>query len=202
MKDRMKTQKWNKLFLYTITLFFLTTLHNCSSVKSSIQHNKTGQYTGSGLSVLAGPSAGGVIDNTLMSGLDDLPETDAITGATSTRFNAGVHPQFNIGGFVFETGLDYLDFKQSVTYNLPSNNVNGVRSIQFRQIRVPLTYNFRFFKKDPSRPKFVLKAGASVGYSFSSSFTGSGNPPGYEFENWDYGPTLGVALYPFKFTGV
>lgn len=38
----------------------------------------------------------------------------------------------------------------------------------------------------------------SVGYTFSKSVTESGNIPDYKFTNWDYGPTLGISIYPLQ----
>ena len=66
-----------------------------------------------------------------MSGIPGISETDAITGATKSSFNAGIHSEINIKGHVIETGLDHFGFDQSVTYDLSSFNVNGKRDLQF-----------------------------------------------------------------------
>jgi len=199
--DKNKTHKLNKIILFTGILFFLTTAYNCSSVKNSMVQNKAGQNKRADISVLAGPSAGGFVDNTVLSGISGASETDAITGATSSAFNAGVHSGINIGGHVIETGVDYIGFKQSVTYDLSSFAVSGIRDIRFHQLRLPVTYNFRFFNNELNRPKLVVKGGLSLGYTFSSSITGSEDMPVYDFSKWDYGPTLGITLYPFNLKG-
>ena len=38
----------------------------------------------------------------------------------------------------------------------------------------------------------------SIGYTFIESVTENGNIPDYNFTNWDYGPTLGVSIYPLQ----
>jgi len=107
--------------------------------------NKTGQNKRTSISILAGLSAGGLVENTIMSGISGLSETDAITGTTKSSFNAGIHSEINIKGHVIETGLDYPGFDQSFTYDLPSFNVNGVKDVRFHQLRLPMTYNFSIF---------------------------------------------------------
>jgi hypothetical protein len=157
---------------------------------------------GSGkISLLVGIAAGGLVENMEMTGIAGVADVDAITGATQTLFNAGIHSERDIKGHKFETGLDYLSFDQSIKYQLPSLTVTGTRAVQFQQLRLPLTYNFHFSKDNRNYPGLILKAGLSVGYTFSKEITDSGNPPAYRFNDWDYGPLLGVSVYPRQFQG-
>ncbi len=166
---------------------------SCSSVQKTLASNSGNAST---VSFLAGASAGGLVENSKMSGIEDNAGIDAITGATKTTFNAGVHTELKLKGHFIETGLDYMSFAQKVEYNLPSYSVNGERDFRFHQIRLPLTYNLHLFKNNRNGARFVLKAGMTIGYTFNKSVTDRGNVPEYEFSEWDWGPTLGLAFYP------
>lgn len=186
-------------FLYLFSAVLIFTILSCNMTKKSLvrENDDSGQY--STISILAGLSYGGHVDNTVMSGINDVSNIDAVTGATKTRFNAGIHTEINLKGHFIETGLDYISFDQSVEYKLPSFSVAGNRDFNFHQLRLPLTYNLHLFKNNQNYPGLILKAGLSVGYTFSKSITGNGNVPDYKFTNWDYGPTLGFMIYPLQF---
>jgi len=149
---------------------------------------------------LAGASYGGIVDNHGASGIEGTSDVDAITGATKLAYNAGIHSVFKGHGRTIEIGLDYINFNQSVEYALPSLSVYGTRDFEFQQIRLPMTYNFEFFKNNLNKPKLALKLGFSVGYTFSKTIEDSEdseNMPTYEFTDWDIGPDFGLYFYPF-----
>ncbi|NOX87898.1 MAG: hypothetical protein GXO77_02650 [Calditrichaeota bacterium] len=179
-------------YLSLIIPFFV--IISCGSTKNSLVIDTDA----STVSVLAGVSAGGLVENTSMSGISGSSDIDAITGATNKSYNAGIHYEMNINGHRLETGLDYIGFDQAVEYDMPSFSVNGKRTFRFYQLRVPVTYNLGFFRNSRNFPRFVLKAGFSVGYTFSKSITDYGSLPDYKFTGWDYGPTLGVSFYPIQ----
>ena len=190
--------------LFLIALF--ATLTGCSMNKSQVKENNLALYidaiteaTGVSFSVLAGSSYGGIVDNCQMSGIEGTSDVDAITGATKLSYSAGIHSVIKGHGRTIETGLDYIKFDQSLEYDLPSLSVNGTRNFEFQQIRLPLTYNFAFFRNYLYRPRLVLKLGLSVGYTFSKTIEdseGSENMPVYEFSDWEIGPDIGLSFYP------
>jgi hypothetical protein len=151
---------------------------------------------------LAGASYGGIVDNQDASGIEGATDVDAITGATKISYNAGIHSIIKGHGRTIETGLDYMRFNQSVEYDLPSLSVNGTRNFEIQQVRMPLTYNFEFFKNYLNKAKLALKLGFSVGYTFSKTIEDSEdseNMPDYEFTDWEIGPAFGLYFYPVNF---
>ncbi|WP_456441161.1 hypothetical protein [Caldithrix abyssi] len=148
-------------------------------------------------SYLLGLTAGGLVENNTLQGVDGASEVDAITGATKTRFNLGVHRIIKVKTLTFESGLDYLTFDQRITYELPTFAQAGQRQVRFSQLRLPLTCNIPFFKGKDGQARLSLKAGASLGCTIFRSVTDRGTLPDYTFASWDYGPTLGIACYPF-----
>lgn len=191
---------WSKYFVLLLVGLGLAAV-GCSGPQRAIgKRNDFSEGPGK-ISLLVGITAGGLVENMEMTGIAGVADVDAITGATQTLFNVGIHSERAIKGHKIETGLDYLSFDQAIEYQLPSLNVAGTRSVQFQQLRLPLTYNFHFIKSNRNYPGLILKAGLSVGYTFSKEITGSGNPPAYKFNDWDYGPLLGVSVYPRQFQG-
>lgn len=180
-------------FFVVILLAFFNT--GCSGMKPSEEMGKN-----AGVSIMAGISFGGITENTEeMTGVTGATEADAITGATKLMFNLGVRKEKLFHGHAIETGIDYTGFSQEIDYTLPSFSVDGKRDVAYHQVRVPLTYNFHFSGGDP-QPKFILKVGVSAGYTFSKSIKSTGNLPGYDFTDWDIGPTFGMAYYFFNLT--
>ena len=188
--------KARKIFFIKFALA-ITVLTGCGSSEKMIVKESVADGNINTVSFLAGVNTGGVVENNTMEGVKGISGVDAITGATRTRFSAGAHKEIRFKGFSFETGLDYLAFDQTVTYDLPSYALNGRRDIRFQQLRVPLTCNLHLFKQSDGKARLVLKTGFSLGYTLSKSITDAGTLPEYTFKNWDYGATLGMACYPF-----
>ncbi len=151
----------------------------------------------SGVSLLSGVSAGGIVENSGTSGIEGAGDADSISGATEPGYNGGVHAEWEWKNHHAETGFDYIGFAQSVDYDLPGFGVEGRRDFRFHQIRMPLTYNLHLLKNMESDPGLILKAGLSGGYTFHESIEDSGSLAEYRFSRWDFGPTLGAAVYPF-----
>jgi len=185
-------------FLFPFWAVLILAILSCSMTKNSLIRDNDNPEKHSTISILAGLSSGGLVENTEMSGINGVSNVDAITGATKTLFNSGIHTEIDIKGHKIETGLDYITFDQSIEYMVPSLSVNGQRDVQFHQLRLPLTYNFQFFRDSQNYSRLILKAGFSMGYTFSKSVSDFGNIPDYKFTNWDYGPTLGVSVFPLQ----
>jgi hypothetical protein len=151
---------------------------------------------------LAGGSYGGFVHNENMHGINSVSDVDAITGATKVTYDAGVHTTLKGHGRTIETGLDYVSLSKSIKYEMPSLSVNGTRDFEARQLRLPVTYNFGFFKNDLGHSRFILKVGLSAGYTFSKTVEDSEdseNLPDYEFSDWDFCGKIGLSYYPFNF---
>ena len=177
--------------------------YNLLETKDTAEIDAITGATGLSLAVLGGATYGGIVDNHEAQDIEGASDVDAITGATKIAYNAGIHSILRGHGRTIEIGLDYIKFDQSVEYALPSLYVNGTRSFEFQQIRMPLTYNFEFFKNDLNKAKLALKLGFSVGYTFSKTIEDSEdseNMPVFEFTDWDIGPDFGLYFYPFDFS--
>lgn len=170
-------------------------LLGCSAVKNAMKSQDEKTVT---TSFRVGPSSGGLIENRLLSGISGASDLDAITGATKTSVNLGVHAQIRVKGHTLETGLDYIRFSQSVTYEMPSFTAEGKRDFRFHQLRMPITYNFNFFKNKDNYPLLVMRPGLSIGNTVSKSISGSGNIPDYKFNTWNVGPMFGLSIYPVQ----
>ena len=152
---------------------------------------------------LAGASYGGLVENDNKNDISGVTAIDAITGATKLAYNVGIHSILKGHGRTIEIGLDYINLDKSIEYEMPSLSVSGTRSFKTHQIRLPLTYNFLFFKNHLERPRLVLKVGLSAGYTFSKTITDSdvsANMPDYEFSDWDACAKFGFCYYPFDFS--
>ena len=194
----LKVQQTFRLLAVLYLVGISLSLLNCSIARRILSDDLHQSKNYPKISFRAGAASGGLVENSEMSGIGDISELDAITGATKTLYNAGVHTEVNLKGHKIETGIDYIGFDQSVKYELPSLSIDGKRDFRFHQLRLPLTYNLHLFKNRQSYPKLVLQGGISVGYTFVKSVTDHGNVPDYEFKSMDYGPALGITIYPIN----
>jgi len=144
-----------------------------------------------------GVSNGGIIENSIKKDLS-ASEIDAISGATNMAVNAGAHCIINLKGHELETGLDYLNFSQTIEYKFAT--YSSKREVAFHQLRMPLTYNFNFWQNSSQNSRFILKAGFSVGCTIAKNIDTGSNLPNYNFTNYDVGPTLGLVIFPYEFS--
>ncbi|HPG41509.1 MAG TPA: hypothetical protein PLP19_10330 [bacterium] len=198
MKTLLAVTKKNSLKV-VLVLTGIMFLFSCGTQKAVV-NDAGGAVPQNTVSLLVGAAKGGLVENKDMLELDNVAAVDAITGATKTTFNAGIHSTLNIKGHQVETGLDYINFNQSVGYALPSFAVAGDRDFSFQQLRLPVTYNFQFLKNAQEEPRFIIKAGFSAGFTIAKSIAENGNLPDYDFKALDYGPTFGMAFYPYQFS--
>ncbi len=171
----------------------------CSGMKPSAAKN-TDMKKHADISFSAGLSLGGFAENSEdMKGVKGATSADAITGATKTMFTLGVRSEKRILGHAIETGIEYVGFSQETDYTMPSFSVDGKREIKYHQVRIPLTYNFHFPGSAP-QPRLIVKTGVSAGYTFSKSVRDDGALPGYDFTDWDIGPTIGISYFFMQLT--
>ncbi len=200
----MKNELYQKLItagsilITAVFLFAALFLAACSASKNLAAEDSTLEGNKSTVSFQAGVCGGGLVENVKMKGIKNADNLDAITGATKLTGCAGIHTELNLNGHRFETGLDYMGFSQSVKYDLPSFAVDGKRDFKFHQIRIPLTYNFRFLNNSQNLPGFIIKLGLSAGFTLSKSISTDGNLPDYKFTKFDFGPMLGFSVFPLQ----
>lgn len=137
----------------------------------------------------AGSSWGGIIEDGTI---------DAVSGATKFGLNLGVHPTFDINGRMLETGLDYIQYNQSFTYQDAETGYDGVRNLNYGELRVPLTYNFQLFRDENNEGILQLKLGFSAGYRIHEKIEHSGSTPNFSFDKFSIGPSFGIAVIPFN----
>ena len=174
---------------------------NASETEDTVEVDAVTGATGVSFSVLAGASYGGIVHNREMAGISGVSDVDAITGATKLSYNVGIHSILKGHGRTIETGLDYIKVNKSIEYKMPSLSVNGTRSFEAHQIRLPVTYNLGFFENNLNQAKLVLKVGLSPGYTFSKTIgdsEDSENMPDYDFSGWDVCGNFGLSYYPFS----
>jgi len=187
----MKNMFKNRFFLIAVVPLLLV---GCGVSKKTVDEGASGFQT----SFLVGGSFGGIVENNQLMDIDGASDVDAISGATRKAVTFGVHTELNVGGHNLETGLDYLNFDQSISYDLLTYSYVGRRDISFHQIRLPLFYNFEII----GNRKLSLKIGASIGYTISKSIVNSGTLPSYQFKDFDYGGTVGISYFPLDNFGL
>jgi hypothetical protein len=136
-------------------------------------------------SLFAGPHYGGIIDN---------KHVDAVTSATRWGGRLGLSAEFGIRRHYLEAGLDYLYFSQVLGFY---NGFDGTRNITFQQLRLPVTYNFHFLKKNRAYPMLTAGIGPYMGVLLSHNSTVSDSVPGYSMKNAEFGLRINCLYYPF-----
>ena len=169
---------------FLVSVFFLAA---CAGTKT-LTENTEKQVT-TAINMQAGGAWGGFIEDS---------ELDAISGATPLQFSFGVHPEIHIKNHIFESGLDYVNFNQTLTYN--DNEVFGDRTYNYGQLRIPVTYNFKLFKTpDGSMPLLYLKLGVCYGYQlYTSDESTNTYLPAYSFKKSSFGPYFGISSAPIN----
>ncbi|MEJ2568667.1 MAG: hypothetical protein P8Z50_07345 [candidate division WOR-3 bacterium] len=137
----------------------------------------------------------------------DLSETendadvDAVTGATKAEVKFTVLAGGSYGGLVHNENMHGINGVSGVDAITGATKVGSNAGFETHQLRLPVTYNFGFFKNDLKQTKLVLKVGLSAGYTFSKTIEdseGSENLPEYDFSDWDLCGKIGVSYYPFN----
>jgi len=181
----------NRLLFFAAIMFFFA---GCSASK----HNLVETEKNWRISFLAGGSFGGIVENNELVGVDGTSIVDGISGATRKTVTIGIHTEVSVGSHNLETGLDWLNFDQSISYNLPSFSYYGRRDISFHQLSLPLVCNFDL----TGDGKLSFKIGASIGYTISKTVINSGILPSYKFKDFDYGGTIGLTYFPIENIGI
>ena len=192
MKEKTKARPW-----LMIAMAVLLITWSCSGIGSTRKNKRPVLEAPPAVSFLAGVSTGGLVENNSLEGIKNISGVDAISGATRIRFSAGVHKEIRYKGLMFESGIDYLAFDQTLAWDMPSFSRKGKRDVRLSQWRMPVTCNARFFKNREGEARLIVKGGISVGYTALKSIADSGTLPEYTFNRWDYGPTLGLMYFPF-----
>ncbi|MCF6271476.1 MAG: hypothetical protein L3J41_17335 [Melioribacteraceae bacterium] len=124
-------KKINTLILVILSIIIIS----CSPTKQAVTTKKSLKF-----SILGGINLGGITDNTDMSVLQiSKNEVDAISGATRTGFNVGIHINRELLQNQIEFGIDYMYNHQIFTYNDADNSFIGVRKLGVSQFLFLLT---------------------------------------------------------------
>ena len=169
-------------------LLFIFLLLSCSTTKQNAVPE---------ISILAGVNKGGIIENTDLEIVNNT-EPDAFTGATKTGFNCGSHITIPLWRNSIETGIDAILDNQTFTFNDSFRNFYGDRNILTTQIRLPLSYNFKFFTNYSNSGLFELKLGVSLGVNLYYIDDKTVRLPIYELKYLSIGPLFGFNINPFR----
>jgi hypothetical protein len=148
-----------------------------------------------------GGSFGGIVKYQNTDGTTGATQVDVVSGATSVRYHFGVNKNLNIYGHKIQTGLEWIQFRQNMSFTDPYHDFDGEMDINLDQIRLPLTYNFLLFQDKQHYARLKIKLGMSIGYTFSRRIDRQGRIPDTQWKDWDVGPLLGFELYPFPAAG-
>lgn len=172
----------------TILIICITCLSCAGSLGLNEQAN---------LKVHAGVNYGGIIENTDLSAVDNVP-VDAYSGATSLGFSMGARYSYPLKKHGIQTGLDLLGNKNAFTYSDDINGYDGSRDLFTTQLRIPLLFSLHLIKDDLGSPLIKLNMGLSGGLVFCSETRAEGNIPSYEVNNFSLGPALGFEIHPLE----
>lgn len=148
------------------------------------------------ISVQAGLNKGGITENTDLESIN-IPEnqSDVFTGATKTGYNIGLHINKPLKYGEIESGLDFMQNKQTLKYSNPNLNHLGQRQLTVNQLMIPITYNFIIFKKHLNKNEIQLK----IGYLGQLNFVNTkdnGKLPDFDIKKWSNGAVFGISAYP------
>lgn len=174
-----------------VYLFFTALTLSCSASRGLNEH--------ANLKLYGGIMHGGVIDNTDLDAMDQVP-VDAYSGATHPGVSVGARYAIPLKNHGLQTGLDLMGNKNSFHYTDDINGYKGSRDLFTIQIRLPFLYSFHLFKNELGVPLVKFNLGLSGGLVFCSELESEGTVPEYEVSPFSLGPALGFEVYPFTFT--
>lgn len=163
-----------------IILLIPTLLLSCSTGQ---------QATRNTISVHAGLNSGGITENTDLISVGKQP--DAFSGATKTSYHAGLRATQSIGIVELESGSDFMQHRQTLTYSDEKAGYNGNRRIVLNQLNVPVTIGVPLFRKQ--FPNTNLKLSAGYLMQFNHLFHDDlGTLPEFTLSKQSSGATLSV----------
>jgi len=190
-----------KIFAAVLILLALNMLHSIScqfirsiTVDESLKDDPAVFFHGGG-------SFGGISTYQNTDATTGATQVDVVTGATSVRYTFGANKNLNLYRHKLQTGLEWIQCKQKLTFTDPYHDFDGEMGITFNQIRLPLTYNFLLFQDNRHYARLKIKLGMSVGYTFSRGILRQGDVPDTKWKDWDIGLLLGFEFYPFPTSG-
>jgi hypothetical protein len=148
-----------------------------------------------------GSNFGGVIDNSNPDAASGATVTvDAVSGATQNGSTLSFQTTFKFKGQTFQTGIDYVDHRQRLTYLDTLHGIDGRRGFDLHQLRVPLTYNITILRDFDKVPTLMIHMGLSAGYTVIRGISDElrRGLPDYTFTAVDIGPQVGVTLQPLQ----
>jgi len=144
-----------------------------------------------------GINKGGITENNDFTKTANI-QPDAFTGATKTGFNASGHIVLPLKRNAVETGIDFMHNTQAFTFKDVAFGYRGSRKIGTSQFMVPLTYNFKLFKRNNPLGTLHVKVGYLMQLNIFS-VTDNGTPlTEYSTKGFSNGISVGLSVTPFK----
>lgn len=148
------------------------------------------------LQIQGGINKGGITENRDFASTSNT-SVDGFSGATrSIGPNVGAHIILPLKRNAFETGIDYINNKQTFKYNNSSTDSRGYRGLNVSQFMLPITYNIGLFKLSNQQPLCFLKLGYLVQYNVVGATDSGQNLPAYSYNRWSKGITIGLSSTP------
>ena len=148
-----------------------------------------------------GSSYGGIIENNKPDAYSgSTVPVDAVSGATQAGSTVSFQTTFAYKGHTFQTGIDYVNLRHTITYNDTLHKYKGRRLFNIHQFRVPILYNINLLRDFDKVPTVIVHLGFSGGFTLTSGITEEYflNLPGYSFTRFDIGPQVGLTLQPLQ----
>jgi len=197
MNIKNKQMKKQKTSFIWITFVGITFFIACSTMESISMKNENK----TSFRLYLGGSKGGFIEES---------DIDAISGATNSddcikeesnaKFCAGMHMDYQINNrHGFETGLDFVQHKQSIFYDDPALDMEGIVNIDYFRISMPLTYNYIAIKNKNENAILYLKSGLSLNYIHTNNTSIIGKVPDFKLKQFAVAPYFGINVIPISF---
>lgn len=175
-----------------VTVLFLSVLMGCSASKQTPQEKWRPVYRAQ-----IGANRGGITENTDMKVIPDA-SVDAFSGATKYGFNVSGRVILPLPSNNIETGLDFMQNRQTFTYNDAVRQYFGTREIRTSQIMFPVVYNIHFFRQNTPEGLLQLKLGYLAQFNVIRVASSATSLPGYSTKSFSNGFTLGASIIPFR----
>jgi hypothetical protein len=124
----------------------------------------------------------------------------AVSSTTQSGSTISFQKTFKFKGQTLQTGIDYVNHRQRLTYLDTLQAFDGRRSFDLHQFRVPLLYNITLFRDFDQVSTFLIHVGLSVGFTLNDGISDElrRGLPDYTLNKFDIGPQIGVTLQPLQ----
>lgn len=184
----------NKTISFTLFALLLT-----GSCKMPYQASDVNTFPGKPVySIQAGINKGGIVENT---DIENEPGTgvDAFSGATKTGFNVGGRVVLPLKRNAIESGLDFMQNRQTFSYDDAVNDYLGKRDITISQFVIPLTWNLGIINQRGQGNRLEIKLGPAFQLNLMDTRENGTNLPVFSYNRWSAGLSAGISATPVIF---